>query len=289
MNIRKGLSSAGVTIVVVGIGLYASGWPENVRAHPWLLLSILLVGALVSAGSLLFPANRTEATPHSNSVSYENRNIASPVIAPVFNNYLGPSGAPSQLELHSQLPSREPNPLPNLALGFARASVSQQGDFFKFDEHGSRCLTISVTNTPAPHGEAGVEARAIFAQLKFRSDPSSNSTVERAFWIGKDSNQVTLEPGDSSHILVGIPHELSWELFNNLNDYPSSMMEWNQPRHEPESIQYFSINGKVTEVELHIVSKHPSTKHRTISHRRFVIAPNDSNAIPASYRVDWVD
>lgn len=79
--IATGARSAGGALMTVSIGLYASGWPEQIKAHPQVVLAVFVLGAGLLALGFLLP-KRLPWAIHAHSVAPP----MSIQINPVFNN-----------------------------------------------------------------------------------------------------------------------------------------------------------------------------------------------------------
>ncbi len=55
MHNRKAIQGAGITLTTVAIGLYASGWSEQVRAHPWIIAIVALIGIVLIVYGFFIP------------------------------------------------------------------------------------------------------------------------------------------------------------------------------------------------------------------------------------------
>ncbi len=56
---KKTLIGGGTTLIATAVGLYASGWPEHIRAHPWMVLAVALTGLALIVYGLFFSASST--------------------------------------------------------------------------------------------------------------------------------------------------------------------------------------------------------------------------------------
>lgn len=142
------------------------------------------------------------------------------------------------------------------------------------DEGDERCLAIAVMNKPGDHGECAPDARSIVARITL-----GDITIERACWIGKDQNEITLEGGDTAHVLVGIPRKkLSWTLFNNPNQNKFYYGDFGGGFRGTLEEQVLSLS-KASQVagEIIIVSKAPSTRGMTFAKKRFVLTENSTS------------
>ncbi len=162
----------------------------------------------------------------------------------------------------------KPSRLPTLDLSFAIGHVGADYDYFQFKEGGRYAIVVRVRNRPAPRGETAPHARDIFAQIDFDTS-IGQSTVERAYWVDIDNNQITLAGGDEAWVLVGVPEASFLSSWHNRNTYSSRRREWSSPNFEPESRTIPWGQGELTG-QIYIVS-HNIRGNVTMEHSRFVL------------------
>jgi hypothetical protein len=143
---------------------------------------------------------------------------------------IGDSALEKLLKSSNPPPSQPPPvpvkaPLPQLRLSFSSCAVeifdetiafAQLNPYAQIDSHGAHF--IIVHNKEAEQGGTAPRADAISAQIKFKSAGSSAETfVARSCWIGRVENEIYLHPGDSEHVLLGIPTKTEWLTYLNPN------------------------------------------------------------------------
>jgi hypothetical protein len=256
--------------MAVAIGLFASGWPEYVRAHPyWVGAAFLIGAALVAIG--FWPST----SPVTKEPSVDQTALAETRIQKARDN----SGKMFQAdkieiyeaprELPATIPPAPQSPrLPTLELSFAISHGGVDDDYFKFKEGGFQIIVVRVRNRPAVRGETAPHARDIFAQLDFDSS-IGRSTVERAYWVGIDNSQISLAGGDEAWVLVGVPESGFLSSWHNRNTYSRRIREWSSPNHEPENRTIPWGQGELTG-QIYIVS-HSLRGNVTLEHKRFVL------------------
>jgi hypothetical protein len=161
-----------------------------------------------------------------------------------------------------------PPDIPYLELSFATAFVKFDDDTYpRFDEGGKKAIVMRVRNKPGSRGEVAPHATDIFAQLDFDCS-IGKSTVDRAYWIDREGNRITLSGGDDAWILVGGAEPSFLCSWHNPNTYPSSMRDWNSPTCPPEDRTIPWGNGQLRG-QVYIIAQSPRG-NRTLAHRQFV-------------------
>jgi hypothetical protein len=114
--------------------------------------------------------------------------------------------------------------LPDIQLTFAQGSVLLGNGIARFSESGERCIVIRVSNRPAARSEAALVARNIVASIRLIYG-SKEASIETAFWIDNDANEIDLRPGAYADVLVAIPSDLTLTMYENPNRF-SRDVKW---------------------------------------------------------------
>lgn len=185
-------------------------------------------------------------------------------------NIYPPGAASEQLPKPSTvLP--EGNRIPDLTLKVGWGTVEEEYCKFEFSETGGkRAYIVEVINNPASTHGVAYPARRIVARLAFKCG-SKNLFIDRAFWIGKEENEIDLDVGKSAQILVGTLNGSQWTLFENRNSTPFSQMEWNAQHEEPIAREFPDMGAEPIVIEIHIISAADRTQSRTLAHKRILV------------------
>ncbi len=159
---------------------------------------------------------------------------------------------------------------PELKFGLAEGTVEVFDTCVGFAKSGGhRCNVIVVHNEAAAAGEDAPVARAISARLTFSPFGSSRTTfVDRACWIGRVENQISLRPGDTEHVLLRIAKDNEWITYENPNKHNSG--GWPLRNQDLREVKFPVFpNTKVTG-EISIIA-HQSQSATTLATRKFAI------------------
>ena len=279
--------------MTLAIGLYASGWPEHIRNHPWLVgfmlfagISLSLYGWLSKPTPLAAEAGDTtegqkittgrdyNSSAPSNSGVQVKDSSGSPLVAgrdiilPLFH----PQPIPPAIA------KKEPPKIPDLEFSIVANRTVVVNDY-QLDWGGvtdNPSLVIAVLNRPGDHGEFAHDANAIVARITL-----GEITIERACWIGKDQNQIKLEGGDTAYALVGIPDNKDvWTLLNNPNQDKFYYGDFGGGfRGELETHSLFLPKESQVAGEIIIVSKEHATKGLTFAKKKFVLTESSTSGL----------
>lgn len=159
--------------------------------------------------------------------------------------------------------------LPRISL-----SLSKDGTVQVFDTHidfakagGKRCDVIVVHSQPGRDGEEAPVARRISARLTFSPSGSSRATfVDRACWVGKMENEISLHPGDTEYILLRIAGDEEWITYSNPNRYNSG--EWPNRNQDLEEVRFSICANLKLSGEVSIIA-HQNDKALTLKTCKF--------------------
>ena len=142
---------------------------------------------------------------------------------------------------------------------------------------GEQCLALRILNKPAQEGKQARRAHCVFATLEFTAASSPRSSfVNRACWIDKESNEISIDVGETEHILVGLPTtDDEWVTHNNPNRVDQRMREHWDPNNELEKRTINWGDGASYIVDVRIISNHRgATLGETFAHRQFRLERN---------------
>jgi hypothetical protein len=85
-----------------------------------------------------------------------------------------------------------------------------------FSPTRSQSLIVCVKNPIAPLGERGLVTPPLVAHLTLKA-ASRSVEIDRAYWLGRDTNEIVLHPGKSGGIVVGGYDNGAWVAYANPN------------------------------------------------------------------------
>jgi hypothetical protein len=153
------------------------------------------------------------------------------------------------------------------------------------DSGGQPCHSIRVHNKEAAIGEEAGRADAISARLTFKSYGSTSriTSVDRACWIGNIENEIYLQPGDTKHVLLGIPNgDSEWVTYHNPNQF---VPEWPSTYNDLQEVKCPLFASAKIIGEVSIIS-HQNSKSTTLVRRAFVIIISETDLF---LNVRWQD
>jgi hypothetical protein len=230
--------------MLLAAGFFASGWPERVKAHPYWVLAMFVVGAImflvpafesvlprvqeylysVTVDSPpLVPVSKVE-TPISNETTVS-PNI-SPIFAPVINVSPVISATISPNQSNIQIPPPAPiekpvaPPLEKPSIDLVDLQIDPGMPNISYDDlqacwkennfDGNPALILWVMNPVAPVGSSGRPTPAIAAHLTLKAKDGSNTTIPRAYWVNVQENEVVLDVGHRAGVIVGYIEHTVW-------------------------------------------------------------------------------
>ena len=177
------------------------------------------------------------------------------------------------LRLPQPLPSTSlpKKPLPVLDLAFASGDLEISDYMVAFiNSDGEKCHSIRVHNKRAAEGEAAHRADSLSAGLTFKFAGSSRTVyVDRACWIGKVESEIYLHPGDTEHVLIGIPKKDEWIIYENPNKYDSG--GWPSHHQFLKEVKFQLFENAQVIGEINVIA-HQNNMATTLATRRFVIS-----------------
>jgi len=122
-----------------------------------------------------------------------------------------------------EVPPRSEKPRPTLVIRSPqKVWLEICGQIFRRSEDGDSGLIVMVDNPEAAVGQQVIKAQRIAAVIRFsREDGELIGTSERVYWLNTLENRVTILPGQSKAIVIGIyDNPAVWLHFTNKRDNP---------------------------------------------------------------------
>jgi hypothetical protein len=267
----------GGSLTTIAIGLYASGWPEQVRAHPLGIATIGIAGVIFMACGLFRTPSKEQ--PIGNKTQTAGDVSGKMFQADTLNYYEAAPVKPPPLSQPAK-PS-----LPVLELQFPQPALVEVFDtMVDFSESGQKSHLISVHNKAAVAGEEAFSARSISAGVTFTPFGSSRTTfVDSACWIGKIENEISLPPSGTAYLLIGTSNENEWITYTNPNKYNSG--GWPSRNENLNEVKFPLYASAKFAGEITIVA-HQSNKATTLIVRKFIITVDETRF---SLNIRWQD
>jgi hypothetical protein len=208
--------------------------------------------------SLPSTGQKVDAPPTSNAASYGN-------IVNVFPHALAPAPPP-------QAVAAQPNGdrIPDLSLKVGWGTVEQDSGKFEFSEAGGqRAYIVEVINNPASPLGVAYPARSIVARITFKCGVR-NLFIDRAYWVGREENEITLDVGSTAQILVGVLKGTQWTLYGN----PTAHLiysDWMVVFKEPVVREFPDMGTEPIEIDIHIISMENRLASRTLVHKHILV------------------
>jgi hypothetical protein len=198
-----------------------------------------------------------------------------------FHLHLPPSAPESAPKPESPAPVTSVLPRPHFDIRLAEICsvlLAMDDTMVRFvqpgEECGEKCLALYVINRPAAQGQQTRPARSVFASLQFRSG-SRTTDVNRACWIGKDTNEITIGVNETEHILVGLPKESEWVTYHNPNKISVLGTDFWSHRQAPVELEKRTLKwgeGASYTVDVRIICNAPGPfLGETFAHRQFTM------------------
>jgi hypothetical protein len=277
---RRVIAGAGLLMFGAIVTLASTLWSPWIQINATTvvrLMVVLGVGALICLLFWLFTRDQeidaTQTSPKShhkieapltaNSTSYGNVvNVYPPALAPE------PPPPPVAKALND-----DRNPELSLKLGWG--TVEQEFGKFEFSEtSGKRAYIVEVINNPASTLGVAYPARRIVARVTFKC-LGKHLFIDRAFWVGREENEIDLDVGKTAQILVGVVRGTQWTLYENPSTLPLNQMEWDAVHEEPIVREFPDMGSEPILIEIHIISMADHHQRRTLAHKRIIVEINE--------------
>jgi hypothetical protein len=174
---------------------------------------------------------------------------------------------------HPDVPALSPenNRIPDLTLQVGWGTVEEEDFKFEFSKTGGkRAYIAEVINNPAPANGVAYLARKIVARITFKCG-AKHLFIDRAFWVGREENEIDLEVGKTAQILAGLVNGTQWTLFENPNSTPFNEMEWNSQHDDPVVREFPDMGAEPIVIEIYIISIADRNQSRTLLHKRILV------------------
>lgn len=202
-NIVRGCGSS---LVLLAIGLFASGWPEHIRTHPFWVLGLLIVGVCLLGIGLLPSGLLQHGEPLvANSIGRDNsgNQIFAPnatIHLPSIDQKVEPDPAPVQAAPARVFPSLHARREWLDIVYSASPGYWILGD--GREPQTKKALLVWFANPPARKGETGCPARDLVAHLTFRH-MEGVTHVPHVYWLDQLGYQIDINTGSELAVLVG--------------------------------------------------------------------------------------
>jgi hypothetical protein len=275
---RQIVAAAGTVMFAMCLGIATIRWTQWVRINPTLStygMVVLGIGMIVccvfwlstndhdkaeTANSPPAISQRVEAPSTSNATSYGN----------IVNVYPPGTSLEHQPPTVSAAPP-EDSRIPDLTLKVGWGTVEEEYCKFEFSKTGGkRAYIAEVINNPASTHGVAYPARRIVARITFKCG-AVHLFIDRAFWVGREENEIDLAVGKTAQILVGVVKGTQWMLFENSNSIPFNQMEWNAQHDEATVREFPDMGDAPIVIEIHIISAADWNQSRTLLHKRILV------------------
>ncbi len=212
--------------MVLSAGLYASGWPDQIRAHPYVVLALFALGALILVLGFVWPKGTKAGEPQPQSPS----SIHAPInvqVNPVFNN------SPTVTQTASIPNDRKEQAFQAREV---RLIVDKPSFHFLHRTHTVWQMALPGTveyvlgavawiqNEVPEEGKAGKAIDSAIASLTYRGENGTLATVATAYWLDEFAHKIGIKIGQRRGILLGtLPGGLAgplWLTMENPSERP---------------------------------------------------------------------
>lgn len=203
---RRLAIGAGLPLVLTSVGLYASGWPEQIRAHPALVLLVFVVGAVLIAIGFWLNKSAKSSAPLPDVIAgrdhWWNKVFAWKSTINIGNSTPSLPPPPQTSEV-AKLPS-----LPTLncrPMWIDAYYEGHPGRWIRADERTPLTTVLAIVvfeNPRPPRAEIGTPLKGVEAHLKLHSGVGRES-VNTAYWIDYVGNWVDMPSGHERSVVLG--------------------------------------------------------------------------------------
>jgi hypothetical protein len=207
---------AGLTIVCLAVGMFASGWPAYLTTHPRIVWLTLALGAIVLAASPFIP----EQPRTKDGTSRSRASVDAPInFSPSINIHNSPTFDNSAAQSSEVQPESEPEfkgsgirldaSIPEIL------NVSKNITHWVPSAKGSTGMVVWIHNKPPGEGEKTKALSGVFASISFNEDGRLLVHISRACWLSHSANQIDIGIGERKGILLGTFHKELWSAYEN--------------------------------------------------------------------------
>jgi hypothetical protein len=258
---RKVFIGGGGSVSLAAVGLFASGWPEHIRSHPWGVGGIALAGVILMVYGFFTPSKKADEGHSSQSAvgsgNIAARDISGKVITHVGNYYEAPPAAPIP---HVEKPRNKP--MPKLLIGLpatppvywthASWSAAPPGTY------GAMVgALVRIYQPSAGEGEKTPYVGSAVASVTYLKDEQIIASVPTAYWLEAPGYEVEFKAGQHRDVLLGVfPVGLSTPVWNvpenSLRQLPSFIGSSHSTGYKmvqfriPDTIEVSIVDGRTT-------------------------------------------
>jgi hypothetical protein len=208
MHWAKTFGKWGGSLMVLAVGLFASGWSGRVHEHPMVVGGIFALGIILALYGFFGPQQQEGVAALSSSFSGRDNS----------GNFAGRDNTGHQysssgdLHVHHHTPGSSPPPskaLPNLKIrGYQLVMIDERPQY-----------VIPVENMlPEDKHQPFAIARRLSVDLRFTGAYNVQIHIPRAFWHEKSFNEIDLAGGEECSFIVGGIAEGCWICRHNTHD-----------------------------------------------------------------------
>jgi hypothetical protein len=275
---RQVIAGAGLLMLSAVLTLASTLWTPWIQVNAATVLHLMeWLGAGASICFFLWLLTKDQATERTQTLpSKIEQNVEAPSTPSatsygnIVNVYTAGTSSEHQPPAVTQaLPAD--HRIPDLTLKVGWGTV--EGGYCKFEFNntgGRRAYIAEVINNPAPTHGVTYPARRIVARINFKCG-AKHLFIDRAFWVGREENEIDLAVGRTAQILVGIVNGTQWTLFENPNSTPFNQMEWNAQHDEPVVREFPDMGAEPIVIEIHVISVADWNQSRTLLHKRILV------------------
>jgi hypothetical protein len=195
LNHWKPIAGGGAWLIAVALAVTSQVWPNILKPHPW------AVGALVVVGALMFVFAALGHKQASGAGIQTGRDNSGHNVVAGRDVYIGSQAPPP-----APLPALDDDLKPILRTRSPKKLYLESSScIFKHTSSsaGLLGLIIPIENMEAETGQRATDALKIVALLRFYKDEKECGTIQRAYWMNREENQVTIPIGESKFVVMG--------------------------------------------------------------------------------------
>jgi hypothetical protein len=209
--------------MLLAIGLFASGWPEHIRAHPYWIGILFLLGAVLM-GFGFFPGRTSSKDEGMQSNSAGPNNTGNQIIAHNSTIHLSSNGHLSEQKFPVQ---PEPVSVPRMPhvprdlkliiklrwkpIYFDMVpGVWREAQSFDYERQPRMALLADLMRPFPAKGEGSIVPISVGAILKLTYGSGETDIVKHAYWIERTNYEMTFSAGHTEVLVVGCWEESSF-------------------------------------------------------------------------------
>jgi hypothetical protein len=232
---RAVIAGAGtIMICALGVlaGFYWSGWAHDHPTAVFRAMLALFIGAVLCAAFWLVTNDRTPAENKAEQNTIGDRSPLG-VSGITTGGDVKAGGDVKNIVAEHYYESSKETPIgfvpdagtkiPKLLMRpHPTVCLSHDSQMITRSETGKPGMIVRIENPEAGVGQKGIKAHGVVAIIRFcRPSGEIAGTSEYAFWLDTYENAVTIEPGTSKEMVIGIySNPKVWQYFTNKLDSP---------------------------------------------------------------------